>query len=365
MRLLISTLDLTRRGGSQLFVRDLALGLLHLGHQPVVHSPSLGPVASDIRGWSIPVTSDLRTLSAPPDAIIGNYHLGTMTALEQFPSCGALLVVHGFSTLIVPRFPRIHRYVAVDEPTRDALISVHGIDPASIDLLLSSVDLERFPARDALPPQPRRALMFGNQFIENAQMGAIRSACAARGIEVDHIGRGAEVHAEPEKILQQYDLVFARARCAIEAMATGAAVILTGPTRMGPLVTTRNVDNLRPLNFGRKVLRTPVSVDAMLEQIDLYDPVDSAAVSRRIRETASLGSAAATVLRISEEVVDRQRTYIQNPAAESLGMADYLASMEADNSMKFERFVADVSAWPMVGGVAVRIARKLKRRFLD
>lgn len=361
MRILITALDLTRRGGAQLFVRDLAIGVLQMGHEPVVYSPALGAVAREIRRWTIPVTSDLRTISAPPEVIVGNYHLGTMTALMRFPDCGAILISHGFDIPIVPRFPRIHRHVAVDEPTRGALVSVHGIEEEKVSLIFNAVDLGRFRAREGLPARPRRALVFGNQFVEGPQLDAIRAACERRGIGVDLAGRGGRVAEEPEKILLDYDIVFARARCALEAMASGAAVILAGPTRLGTLVTPDTLEALRPLNFGRRTLQTTITVDRILEQIDRYDPGAAAEVTRWIRETASLESMATEILRLSEEVVEEQGSLARDPEGEAGAMADYLASLERDYAMKFERIMAWVSSWPLIGGVALNLVRRVKR----
>lgn len=370
MRILITAIDLSRRGGIQLFVRDLAIQLLQMGHDPIVHSPALGPVANDILRWAIPVTSDLRTVSVPPNVIIGNHHLSTMNALMRFPECAAVLVCHGFETPIVPKFGRIRRHVAVDEPSRDLLVSVHGIDPHRIERILSSVDVARFRARAFLPVQPRRALLFGNQFMPGPQLNAIRAACARHGMEVEVVGRGGRVESEPEKVLHEYDLIFARGRCAIEAMATGAAVVLTGPTRIGPLVTSQNIEALRPMNFGRKTLLTPITLDEVLERIAGYDPVDAAEVSRLVRETASLESAAVEMLRIVEDVEEEQRLSERDGAGEYRALAEYLARLESDFAAHahlrarlygLNRFVTRVSSWPLVGGVIAALARRVKR----
>ena len=45
----------------------------------------------------------------------------------------------------------------------------------------------------------------------------------------------------PEAILGDYDLVFAKARAAMEAMATGCAVILCDRVGAGPLVCRANL----------------------------------------------------------------------------------------------------------------------------
>lgn len=61
-------------------------------------------------------------------------------------------------------------------------------------------------------------------------------------------------------MLGGYDLVFAKARCALEAMAVGCAVVLCDVGGLGPLVTRAQVQHLRRWNFGRRtrLRRAPV-----------------------------------------------------------------------------------------------------------
>lgn len=362
MRILIANYDLTRRGGTQLFVSDLARKLVELRHEPVVYSPALGVIAKELRAWTVPVTSDLRTITVAPDVIVGNYHLGTMTALQQFADVPAIVVCHGEG--LAPKFPRIRRYVAVDRTCRDYLTSELGIDPNTIELILSSVDLARFPKRPSLPARPARAALFGNQFEDNQQLRAVRAACLEEGIATDVIGSGAgEVAAEPERLLRQYDLVFARARCALEAMATGAAVILTGPTRMGEMVTAANLDDHRPLNFGRRSLTTPIDVQSVRREIARYDAADAGEVCRRVRASASLDMAVAQIVRLAGEVIEEQRESERDISAEYAATASYLRDLEGafSGATRLQRLRSHVLQWPLVGRVIARVATTVWR----
>lgn len=58
LTVLLTNHTLGDRGGSDLFVRDVAASLLSRGHRPV-YSPLLGTVAEDLRVATVPVTSDL------------------------------------------------------------------------------------------------------------------------------------------------------------------------------------------------------------------------------------------------------------------------------------------------------------------
>jgi len=51
----ITNYRLASRTGTELYVRDLAFGLLKRGHTPIVYSTELGAVGKEIREATIPV----------------------------------------------------------------------------------------------------------------------------------------------------------------------------------------------------------------------------------------------------------------------------------------------------------------------
>jgi hypothetical protein len=109
-------------------------------------------------------------------------------------------------------------------------------------------------------------------------------------------------------LLPRYDLVFAKARSAHEALAVGAAVIACDERGLGPVVTAANYDRLRRLNFGFRCLDAPVSVDGVLAAIDRYDPVDAAAVTQRVRDEAGLEHALDDIEAVYGHAVASSRT---------------------------------------------------------
>jgi hypothetical protein len=268
-------------------------------------------MASEIRNATVPVIDDLNALAVEPDVIHGHHHLELMTALLQFPRVPAVFVCHDRLAWhdVPPHFPRILRYVAVDDNCRDRLISESGVSVERVRVLLNAVDLERFLPRGPLPARPRKALVFSNLASEQTYLQTIRQACSRSGISVDVIGQ-ASGHpcARPEEVLGRYDLVFAKARCALEALAVGTAVILCDLAGVGPLVQTTRVDQLRRLNLGRRTLTEPVRVEVILREIARYDARDAEAVSRRIRTSAGLDQAVDDLLALYREVVAEQRS---------------------------------------------------------
>jgi glycosyltransferase involved in cell wall biosynthesis len=328
---LITNRVLARRTGTELYVRDLALGLLERGHLPIVYTPLPGPLADEVRAATVPVVDDLARVGAAPQVIHGHHGVETLAALLAFPGVPALSFCHswiGWADAPVV-FPRVLRHVAVDHTCRDRLLFEHGIDAGRVHVLLNAVDLARFRPRGPLPPRPARALVFSNGAGgKGSHLEAVRAACAQAGIVLDVAGEGAGRPLErPEEVLGGYDLVFAKARAALEAMAVGAAVVLCDVAGAGPMVTTANLDRLRPLNFGMRALREPATPQALAREIARYDAADAAEVSRRIRACAGRDALVDELVALYRAVICEQRALAADPAAEGRAAAAYLQSL--------------------------------------
>ena len=307
LTILLTNNTLDARAGSELYIRDVALALLRRGHRPIAYSTKLGIVADELRNASVPVIDRLETVSVKPDIIHGQHHLDTLTALMHFPDTPAVSYCHGWlpweeSPLV---FPRIGRYIAVDEVCRDRLTLEAAIPEAKISLLYNFVDLNRFrPREEPLPERPLKAILLNNYTREDEMLKVIRTACKQSDIWLDVVGQNFGTgHAIPEQILAQYDLSFAKGRAALESMAVGAAVILYDGATLGPLVTSENFDRLRRLNFGIRTRTEPLTLDGLLERIAQYSAADAARLNRRVQAEADLESTVEKLLGIYGEVI--------------------------------------------------------------
>ena len=312
-RVLLTNAIMRDRTGAELYVHDVALGLLARGHSPIVYSHVLGPLADRLRDATIPVVDNLQALVNPPDVIHSQGNLEGLIALLQFPDVPAVRVCHGWADDAPVRFRRVLRYVAVDETTRDRLIGEWRVPAQQVKVLLNFVDLTRFHPRPPLPQKPRRALVFSNY--ARAHVEWVRRACATFDIEVDAIGSsvGAESQA-PEDLLGGYDLVFAKGRCAIEALAIGTAVILCDASGIGPLVSTHNFADLRRLNFGLRALREPLGIESLGVEIARYDAADAGEVSRQLREVGSAEVGIDRLVEVYERVMAEWRDHPRHDA---------------------------------------------------
>jgi hypothetical protein len=178
-------------------------------------------------------------------------------------------------------------------------------------LLLNFVDTRRFLPRSPLPAKPVRALAFSNY---DTHLPALVESCRRAGLKLDTAGTGAGNPVDrPELILGNYDIIFAKGKSALEAMVVGTAVILCDFAGLGPMVTSKEFEELRPLNFGFQALREPLQPENILRQVARYNPEDATRVRDLVRGQAGLDRATEAFVEIYRDVIDEQRRL---PAAE-------------------------------------------------
>jgi glycosyltransferase involved in cell wall biosynthesis len=327
IRVLLTLRTLNRRSGSEAYVMDLARTLRRRGHEPIVYASEGGDLAHELKMSTVAVIERLDRMAVAPDVIHGNHHPETMTALLHFPDTPAIHVTHAWNSFEATpvHHPRVLTYVAVDDTCRDRLVQEEGIPPERVRVLQNGVDLDRFRPRAPLPARPKRALVFSNYATEGSHLEICAEACRRAGIEFAAIGSGVGREALlPEQVIGDYDLVFAKARCALEALAVGSAVVLCDATGSGPLVTAANVAPLRRENFGLRAMNRRLDADLLVGEIDRYDPTDAAAASRFVRETADLEKSTDDLIALYLEVIDEHRVRPRDLVAESQAAAAYL-----------------------------------------
>ncbi len=310
MKVLITNITLASRTGTEIVVRDLALGLARRGHRPTVYSPRLGPIAEELRGAGVPVCDRLAGIAETPDLIHGHHAPETLKMLLAFPGAPAVFVSHDRRSWPdeAPAFPGRLAYAAVDEPNRSRLVRELGLEREEIALMPNAIDLCRFRPRPPLPGRPRRALLFANLIEEGPELALFRSVCDRRGIELEVIGSGVgrEV-AEPELELPRFDLVFAKARAAMEGIVVGCAVVLFDEGRLGAAVRSDDLERLLPLNFGGTAIECPLDERTLEARIDAYDAADAARAGELIAPRVDLEPALDRWLALYGELVARAR----------------------------------------------------------
>lgn len=309
LNILIAMCYLVHRTGAEMFTRDLALWLRRRGHAVTIFATAFGDMADELRYASIACVTDVTDMAARPDVIIGNTHHETVRALLHFHDVPVLTICHDRSADHgrPAQFAQVVCHVAVDENCAERLVNEFGIARERIELIQNGIDLSRFLQRDALPARPRSALVFSNYASHDAQLDEVRAACAQRGLTLDLIGSGSGNHLpDPAAALGRYDVVFAKGRCATEALVSGNAVVVLDPSAgMGELVTAGGVAYARRWNFGRALMVRPITRDNVGAELDRYDAQDAGAATAWGRAQCgldtTLGELEACALRLARQ----------------------------------------------------------------
>ncbi|MDQ2868529.1 MAG: hypothetical protein M3R59_09010 [Verrucomicrobiota bacterium] len=325
MKILFTNNTLKERAGTELFVRDLAKALLRKGHEVAAFSSKLGEVAEEMRHAGMLVCAGLEEMPWTPDIIHGHHHLDFMAALLRFRETPAVFVSHGWVPWveIPPRHPRILKYYAVDHPTRVRAARALAREIDEVSVLPNFVDLERFVVRSPLPERPKRALVLSNYTAKH--LPVVRAACAAHRIDVEACGRDSgEIVPRPEEILPHYDIVFAKGRSALEAVATGNAVVLCDRVGVGPMVSLQNALQLRSLELDFDEWCRPLTIANVDDAITHYSATDAAAVTKLARSLIGLEPASAQLVADYEECIGRFAASPRDVTGEARAESDYL-----------------------------------------
>lgn len=316
LRILITNPWMWPLSGTVIYVRDLALELKRQGHAPAVYSSTHGAVVEELRDAGVTVTDRVHRLPQP-DVIHANHRAPFLIAIRRWPSVPAIYVCHTYDSRLdaPPMHPAVRRYFGVSRACVRRLVDA-GVPESQAALLLNFVDTTRFRPREPLPHRPRRALVFSNYARTGTYLPAVLEACREAGIAVDVVGEAVgKMATNPERLLPDYDLVFAKGKAAMEAMAVGSAVVLCDQAGAGPMVTSAQFDELRRLNFGFEAMREPVRPEPLLREMARYDAADALRVRDLIRSTASLTTAVENLVRIYQEVVAEQPPSAARPSS--------------------------------------------------
>lgn len=299
MRVLITNIVLAMRTGTEMVVEQLADWLRQQGHTPVLYAPLVGPLGEEMRNRGHHVHDRIAQIQQPPDVIHGHHGGPTMAALAAFPGVPALFVAHSVAAEFdrPPPHPAIREVFAVSSFVRDRWASA-ALPAARIGLLGNAVDTARFPPRPPLPARPARAVLVAKT---GGWAERVREACAKHGLHLTEAGAGVgRVSSDLPALFAGADIVFASGRSALEAAASGCAVVLAEVGWMHGLVRRAAVERLIALNWGVHALDRPADAAALAGAIAAYDATDAAQAARHVRQACALEAQGRRLLGIYE-----------------------------------------------------------------
>ncbi len=322
--------------GTELYVRDLAIGLMRQNHRPVVFTPEPGSISDQLAAAGISVVSNVDDLKVRPDIVHCHHAWTTLAVLACFPEVPAIFVGHDASawTDAPPRLSQIRRYLAVDYALFERFTRRHLIPERIVLVVPNAIDFSRIPQRQSLPEKPKRALLISNYSGPN-ERSEIQAACDARKIELKAVGRRfGNMTSRPEELYPQFDLVFAKGRSVLEAAASGAAAVYCDTLGCGPMLAGHVLNLGNGILAGRHLMAEPLGREALIDRIDSYDANEAAIVSARVRAEYDANHIVGKLVKIYRDVIaeHQQIRMSGNPEVSTRGMARELLrwSMQAE-----------------------------------
>ena len=269
MRFVLANRLMNTAGGTETHLVTIGDQLLRLGHEVVIYSPELGPYADYARERGIDVVDQLRELPAECDVVFAQdgivvYDLAERyrDALTVFRVCGDVYdfqsppQVEGIVNLVVvlsDRYERLARAGAVEAP---------------VVRLRIPVDIDRLTPIGAIRPRPERAVVLGN-YADRVE--DVRAAWEPLGIEVTQVG-GPQQRFDIANALEGVDIVVAKSRAALDAMACGRAVYVLDTFGGDGWVTPEAYPALEADHFAGQATARVIGPAELRRDLDDYRP---------------------------------------------------------------------------------------------
>jgi glycosyltransferase involved in cell wall biosynthesis len=271
MRIVLAAHSLVGLGGSETYATTVADHLQRLGHDVWLHSPDLGPAADAARRLGVRVC-DEHGLPPAPDVLVVQDGIVACTLAERYPLTPQAFVAHSdiFDLQLPPQLPGVVAVVIALYDRVERRIRALAT-PYEIVRLTQPVDVERFKPNRPLRAEPRVAMTVGN-YVHGPRLDVLAGACARSGIELRHVGMHSPTGTVAlERVYDEADVVFGKARVVIEAMACGRAAYVFDHNGGDGWVTAESYPRLAPDNFGGQSDDDPIDEDRLVADLRGYD----------------------------------------------------------------------------------------------
>jgi hypothetical protein len=147
-------------------------------------------------------------------------------------------------------------------------------------------------------------LVFSNYANDKNYLTEIKKACLQCGLNLDIIGKeSGNPIIVPENHLFKYDIIFAKAKAAMEAISVGAGVIICDSKGLAGMVTTDNLSHYRKFNFGMKLMTRTAHEKLIIEEIKKFDAKNVEEVTRILRSEIDVHKVINQLLDIYKESI--------------------------------------------------------------
>ncbi|HEX8743323.1 MAG TPA: hypothetical protein VF712_09320 [Thermoleophilaceae bacterium] len=225
MELVLANQSLSDPGGTETYLLTVAEEMLKLGHAVTLHAGEGGAMSELAERRGLEVALAERDLPSRPDAILTQDGAMPYALADLYPGVPQVFRAASGHWEIgdPPQLPGIVGTVVVLNDRLAEHVRRLGTPPRRVVRLRQPVDTVRYRPAGPLPERPRRVLSLGN-YLAAARHRALAQALDELGLEHVAVGRSGVVDPEPLAALASAEIVLAKGRAALDAMACGRAV---------------------------------------------------------------------------------------------------------------------------------------------
>jgi hypothetical protein len=256
-------------GGTETHLLTIGDHLQRLGHDVVLYSPELGPFADHVRGRGLEVVDQVRLLPSDCDVVFAQDAIVVYDMAERYPDARLVFRVCGdrYDFQSPPQTPGLVDLVVALSDRYLRLTSACAVRTPVLRLRVP-IDVDRLVPLDPIAARPRRAILLGNY---GDRLQVLCEVWGAQGIVVDQVG-GAQPRFDVASALQGADVVVAKGRAALDAMACGRAVYVFDTRGGDGWVTADSYPALEADNFTGTATGRVVTPGDLEHDLAAYDP---------------------------------------------------------------------------------------------
>ena len=269
MRFVLGNRLLDRAGGTEVHLVTVGEQLLRLGHDVCLYSPKLGSFSEAAGRRGLRAVASLDELPASCDVVLAQDTIVSYDLAERYPDALAVYRVCGdvFDFQLPPQLQGVVDLIVVVSDRYERLVRGCEVQ-APVARLRVPIDLDRLVPLSRIAERPRRAALLGN-YPERTEV--IAEACRRHGIETLRVG-GASQSYDVATALADVDIVFAKSRAALDAMACGRAVYIFDLFGGDGWVTAQSYGALEADNFAGLATDRIITLEELDRDLDAYDP---------------------------------------------------------------------------------------------
>jgi hypothetical protein len=269
MRFVLGNRHLLAAGGTEVHLVTVAEHLLRLGHEVRLYAPELGPFADHARRRGLAVHGSLRELPADCDVVFAQDGIVVLDLAERYPQALTVFRVCGdvFDFQLPPQLDGVVDLVVVLSDRYERLARACAVAVPTLRLRVP-IDIDRLVPMGALRDRPRRAVLLGN-YGERAEL--VREIWGRHGLEVTRVGGDVQTY-DVAAAVADADIVVAKSRAALDAMACGRAVYVYDVFGGDGWVTAESYPVLEADNFAGQATGRVIDAAALAADLADYRP---------------------------------------------------------------------------------------------